>query len=582
MWRQILSVIAGTIFLPTLLLADDSLWVQVEAQPSLLEAEDRARKYAERLPNVHAFSLGSGWYAIAVGPYTQDEIELEYQNLRTELEIPFDSFISTGDNFRQKIWSPGSQTAENTDVSGSANILSQAVEVTQGYDFSAIDRSKDETLDLALQSEAALDTSSKKDLQRALQWAGYYTSSIDGMFGTGTRNSMKQWQDANQFPQTGVLSTLQRDILLKQYDQILVESGIEKITDLQTGVIINLPMGVLEFSHYEPPLAHFKATDGGPQSAYVISQKGNKAALRALYRALQTLSILPPDGSRRLYETGFSITGQNSQITSVAEAFMSQGEIKGYILVWPSNDDTRSRRLFRNIKNSFETISGVLEPTAGTGALEEVDALFGLDLRQPLFSRSGIFATSDGHVITDASGLEQCDEITIRPNYKAKILSPDEASGFAILAPESRLVPLSVAQFARGPLGLSDQVISAGYSYEGRLDFPSITQGTVDEMRGLDGSEDIIRLSIPAMKGDAGGPILNQAGAVSGLLLDASTGPRSLPHNVHLALKSQKIIDRLASLGIFVQSYSGQKPTEDVLLAKQARSITALVNCWQD
>ncbi|MBT6098595.1 MAG: peptidoglycan-binding protein, partial [Marinovum sp.] len=326
MWRQIFSVIVGAILLPTFLLADDSLWVQIEAQPSLLEAEDRARKYAVRLPNVHAFSLGSGWYAIAVGPFTQDEIELEYQNLRNTLEIPFDSFISTGVNFRQKIWPSGLETAESTDTPGATNIFSQTVEKIEGYDLSAIDRSEDETLDQARKSESILDRSAKKELQRALQWAGYYSSSIDGMFGTGTRNSMKQWQNANQFPATGVLSTLQRNILIMQYHYILTELGIEKITDLQTGVVINLPMGVLEFSHYDPPLAHFKATDGGPQAAYVISQKGDRAALRALYRALQTLSLLPPDGSRKLLDDSFSISGQNSQITSFAQAFLSQGE----------------------------------------------------------------------------------------------------------------------------------------------------------------------------------------------------------------------------------------------------------------
>jgi len=582
MWRQIFSMIIGAIFLPTFLLADDSLWVQIEAQPSLLEAEDRARKYAVRLPNVHAFSLGSGWYAIAVGPFTQDEIELEYQNLRNTLEIPFDSFISTGVNFRQKIWPSGPETAESTDTPGATNIFSQTVEKIEGYDLSAIDRSEDETLDQARKSESILDRSAKKELQRALQWAGYYSSSIDGMFGTGTRNSMKQWQNANQFPATGVLSTLQRNILIMQYHYILTELGIEKITDLQTGVVINLPMGVLEFSHYDPPLAHFKATDGGPQAAYVISQKGDRAALRALYRALQTLSLLPPDGSRKLLDDSFSISGQNSQITSFAQAFLSQGEIKGYILVWPVADDIRRKRLLGNIKNSFETISGALDPTLADGKTQEIDALFGLELRQPLFSRSGIFATDEGYVITDAAALEQCDEITIRPNFKAKILNPDNEADFAILAPEGRLVPLSVAQFARMPLGINDPVISAGYSYQGRLDLPSITKGTADEMRGLEGREDIIRLSIPTMKGDVGGPILNQSGAVSGLLLDSSAGPRSLPKKVHFALNSQEIIDQLASLGIFVQTYSGQNPIEDVLLAKHARSITALVNCWKD
>ena len=582
MRRQIFSMVMSLILLPGLLFADDSLWIQIEAQPSLLEAEDRARAYSVRLPNVHAFSLGSGWYAVAIGPYTQDEVEAEYQDLRNRLEVPFDSFIATGDNYRQKVWPIGSETALEFGTSTQTNSFSRSTAEIETFEPSLLDRSEDETSQEALLSEDALNREAKKELQRALQWAEYYESSIDGMFGAGTRTSMRAWQEANQFPATGILTTLQREVLLKQYDQILLDLGIEQITDLQTGVILNLPMGVLEFAEYDPPLAHFAAVDGGAQAAYVISQKGDKNSLRTLYRGLQTLKILPPKGPRKLSTNGFRITGKNSQITSVAEAFLSQGEIKGYILVWPTSDDNRRRRLLNNMQTSFEVIPGVLQPKNTTADAQEIDALFGLGLRQPFSTRSGFFATSEGHVVTDAKGLEQCDEITIRPNYQAKVLPYDQNQKFAILMPETRLVPPVVAQLARNPLNRGDDVVSAGYSYMGKLDFPSVTKGTIDEMRGLDGREDVVRLSIPAMKGDIGGPVLNQAGSVTGMLLDSTSGARSLPENVHMALKSSEIAEQMARLGILVQTNSDKQPVEDLLLAKRARSITALVSCWKN
>ena len=65
-----LSVLLLLVFLPLSALAQ-TRWVQIEAQPSLLEAEARARDHARTLSDVQAFSIGSGWYAIAMGPYTE-------------------------------------------------------------------------------------------------------------------------------------------------------------------------------------------------------------------------------------------------------------------------------------------------------------------------------------------------------------------------------------------------------------------------------------------------------------------------------------------------------------------------------
>ena len=94
------------VFTPLMAAAQDR-WVQIEAQPSLLEAEARAGDYARRLNDVQAFSIGSGWYAITLGPYSDDEATSALRTLLNNGAVPDDSFVSTGANYRQKIWPTG-------------------------------------------------------------------------------------------------------------------------------------------------------------------------------------------------------------------------------------------------------------------------------------------------------------------------------------------------------------------------------------------------------------------------------------------------------------------------------------------
>ena len=51
----------------------DIVWVQIEAHPTLAQATDRARAYANSLEDVNGFALGGGWYGIALGPYRRSD-----------------------------------------------------------------------------------------------------------------------------------------------------------------------------------------------------------------------------------------------------------------------------------------------------------------------------------------------------------------------------------------------------------------------------------------------------------------------------------------------------------------------------
>ena len=80
-------VFAMGMAVPAAFSQDDNLaWVQIEAQPSLSEAQERIRAYASQLQDINGFAMGSGWYGIALGPYNEDDANQVLRNLRQVLE----------------------------------------------------------------------------------------------------------------------------------------------------------------------------------------------------------------------------------------------------------------------------------------------------------------------------------------------------------------------------------------------------------------------------------------------------------------------------------------------------------------
>ena len=71
-------------------LAQDKIWLQIEAQPTLEKASERARAYSAVFPETSGFRLRSGWYAIVLGPYGVAEGAAQLNGLKRENLIPSD------------------------------------------------------------------------------------------------------------------------------------------------------------------------------------------------------------------------------------------------------------------------------------------------------------------------------------------------------------------------------------------------------------------------------------------------------------------------------------------------------------
>ncbi len=540
--------------------AQGSSWVQVEARPSEAAARDRAEFYASGLPDVEGYRLSSGWYAIALGPYSEAQAINVLAQLRASGRIPRDSFLANGANFRVQFFAG---------TPGVAPIETVVVPLVAG----------EETQAEARASERSLSREERALVQIALRWEGVYTAAIDADFGPGTRRAMAAFQQASGFEATGVLTTKQRGDLIEAYSAAVAALDMTPTLEPTTGIEIDLPRGLVTFDRFEPPFAHYRSTTDDAVQVLLISQTGDRGTLASLYEVMQTLEIVPLEGSRALRRNDFTLTGANDRIISHTYAQLDGGTIKGFSLIWPADDAKRQRLALAAMQESFLPIEGVLPDAMGSGA-QNVDLLAGLAIRRPDRARSGFYVDTSGGVLTTAGAVDKCARITLGEEIAMSVGGIDTALGVAYLRPEQAIAPLASARMAAIEPRLQSGIAVAGFSFGGVLTAPSLTYGTFSDVKGLDGDARVQRLEVVSEPSDAGGPVFEESGAVMGMLLDAKDGARQLPGNVAFALDASVLSEFLAANGVAmpVSSEAGNLAPEDLTLL--ATDMTVLISCW--
>ena len=563
-------------------------WVQVEAQQTLTGAQNRARAFDARLDNVAGYFIGSGWYGLVLGPYSREDADILALSLRRSGQIPNDSFVADGRNFRQQFWPVGVGAPTTAQPLPRTQLPLNSTPETAVAQAPVVEQvvvpvlAPDETTREARVSEAALSREEKELLQTALKWAAFYDSAIDGTFGRGTRRSMREWQSANNFELTGVLTTKQRDVLITSYNAILAGIDLQLIRDDATGIEMLIPTGAVAFDKYEPPFAQFESTGNLQARVLLISQSGDQDRLFGLYEILQTLAIIPTEGPRRRRDKSFEIEGVGDGIHSYTTATLRNGQIKGFSVIWPAGDDARRKRVLDAMKTSFQAIDGVLDPAiAAPDDSQAIDLVSGLAVRKAKLSRSGFFVDVKGDVLTTVEAVGECSRITIDEVHDAQVIHVDAPLGIAVIRPNTPLAPADVAQFQTGVPRLQAQVSVAGYPYGGVLTTPSLTFGRLADIRGLNGEDELKRLSLTAQPGDAGGPVLDNGGAVLGMLLPrASRNGQQLPPEVSFSVDASRIVASLLLADVRLETTENVAFLTPDALNQTASDVTVLVSCW--
>jgi S1-C subfamily serine protease len=558
-----------------------NVWVQVEAQPTLAQAQTRARDFAGSFPNVAGFRMQSGWYAIALGPFTREVADIELSALKRRRLIPNDSFIAFSSQFRQQFWPVGATTLTQPATPVEPVVQPAPNTVPDAPLVPEIVVIPDETPRQARNSERLLSASERRELQEALKWEGFYTAAIDGAFGPGTRRAMAAYQGAKSYDETGVLTTKQRLELVSTYNEAFAALGLQTAQDADAGIEVLLPMGMIQRGKIEPPFVKYDSTTEDGVEVLLISQLGDQNTLFGLYDIMQTLEIVPPEGARDRGARSFTLTGQNATKHSYTFAALSGSAVKGFTIVYKPGDERVMARVVDDMRKSFTALpDAVLPDIAGDGSAQRIDLVAGLQVRRPVKSRSGFYINDAGAVLTTTDVLGQCNRLTINEETEVQITAQDDALGLAVLSPTSALAPIAFAAFQSAVPRLRSEIAVSGFSFEDVLDLPTVTYGTLEDIRGLRGEDTVQRLALDALPGDAGGPVFDQTGSVVGVLQPRDDGARALPSGVSFAVNVPAIAGFLSAAGLSARASEAQSALapEDLTLA--AADMTVLVSCW--
>ena len=574
---------------------EEQAWIQIESYPSEATARARAEAYAAEFPDVTVFQ-GRSWHAIVLGPYSPEAAAGRLGELRRSGQVPGDAFVTDGGGFTGALEDLALAEAVEPEPIATEAPVAETVEPTaveaetmapKTIEPAPLDIEPDETLREARASESELSRDERMTLQEALKWYGFYTSGIDGAFGQGTRASMSAWQEASGFEPTGVMTTRQRATLVTNHAADLAEFGFESVTEAEAGIEITLPLSLVAFDHYEPPFVHFTEKDGSRLRILLISEPGGPEALAGLYDILQTLEAVPETGERSLGETSFTIRAASSAVESLAFAETRDGMVKGYLAVWNPADAARMERILPVLQSSFRAVGGkALDP--GLVPMEEAalsGMLSGLELRKPARVASGVFVDEIGHVATALANVAGCAKVTIGAETAAEVVAEDAVAGLALLTPKAALAPRAVARLAMASPRSGAEISVAGFSYGDRLPAAVLTFGTFEAAEGVMGEPGQARLLAPVMAGDMGGPVLDGAGGVLGVLIPVPPDAgRQLPEGMVLAADAVSLGALVQGAGLMMTAgpaASGTPATPDALNAA-ALGMTVQVSCWAE
>ncbi|MCE9520802.1 MAG: serine protease [Alphaproteobacteria bacterium] len=205
---------------------------------------------------------------------------------------------------------------------------------------------------------------------------------------------------------------------------------------------------------------------------------------------------------------------------------------------------------------------------------------------------TGFVVDTAGAVVTNYHVVQGCGAVSFlligNASSDATVIASDPVNDLALL--KLREHPKSASVFQDpDKLRPGDDIIVFGYPLVGQLaSAGNLTRGSVAALSGLRDDARYFQMSAPIQLGNSGGPVLNQAGRITGIVTYKLNAARELKttgdisQNVNFALKTSVLRSFLDSNNItYARSNSVASPTAaDV--GSEAAKFTGIVGCYRN
>ena len=196
-----------------------------------------------------------------------------------------------------------------------------------------------------------------------------------------------------------------------------------------------------------------------------------------------------------------------------------------------------------------------------------------------VFAGTGFLVDRRGSVVTNHHVVDGCAQIDVfspTARQRVGIIADDKRNDLAVIGPTKEIAGSLAFGGQRPRLGQS--VVVVGYPLQGILASSiSVTTGTVSALAGLRDDTRMVQITAPVQPGNSGGPLLDQGGAVIGIVtskLDAVKTAElvgDIPQYVNFAIREATVRSFLDASGIEYSIQSRNANLDTVTVAERAR-----------
>ena len=230
------------------------------------------------------------------------------------------------------------------------------------------------------------------------------------------------------------------------------------------------------------------------------------------------------------------------------------------------------------------TLVARIESGRGIAAAREKEPL------EPKSNGSGFVVGRDGEIVTNHHVVDGCVKVTVSragESRDAGVRAMDADNDLALL--QAPLAAGTAATFSRSPRArLGEAVTVAGYPLQGLLSNQlNVTSGNVSALASLGDDVKQLQITAPVQPGNSGGPLLDAAGNVIGVVVSKLDAVRTaeltgdIPQNVNFAIKGALVRGFLDIHGVAYRRRASDAKLAPDLIAEQARGFTVAVHCWE-
>jgi hypothetical protein len=201
------------------------------------------------------------------------------------------------------------------------------------------------------------------------------------------------------------------------------------------------------------------------------------------------------------------------------------------------------------------------------------------------------FIVGEGRALTNSHVVEQCSRIVARTangrDLPAQVTARDQALDLALLTLARDVGP--ALSFRDPPVvRRGDEVVTYGYPLSGILSSgPTLTRGDISALAGLRDDQNQLQISAPVQRGNSGGPLLDRAGNVVGVVVSKLNAQRvaertgDIPQNVNFAIKGERAIGFLRRHGVTPRLASSVGERSAAEVGDIAHPSTLFLQCFR-